>query len=290
MRLPPWLTKKMPPPGVIEKMENLISSFSLHTVCQEAKCPNIGECFSRRTAAFMILGDYCTRNCRFCAVKKGNPVPPDPDEPENVARAVARLGLSYVVVTSVTRDDLPDGGADQFVKVINWIKKLCGGKTYIEVLIPDFKGLLSPLKKVVEAGPFVVNHNLETIPRLYTKVRPQADYKRSVELLKRCKSIDPAIYTKSGLMVGLGESFDEVVQVMKDLREAKCDILTIGQYLRPSPSHLEVKEFVHPDIFKKYREIAYSMGFKYVASSPFVRSSYMAADWLKALRQIKRRD
>lgn len=282
MKLPDWLTKKMPPPGTVEKMENLIASLSLHTVCQEARCPNIGECFSRKTATFMILGNQCTRNCRFCAVKKGNPLPPDPDEPENVAKAVAKLGLSYVVITSVTRDDLPDGGAGQFARVIDCIKKLCGSKTYIEVLIPDFKGSFSSLKKVIEAKPFVINHNLETIPRLYPEVRPRANYQRSLEVLRRCKSVDPATYTKSGLMVGLGETFDEVVQVIKDLREVGCDILTIGQYLRPSPSHLEVKEFVHPDVFKKYEEVAYSLEFTYVASSPFVRSSYMAKDWLIA--------
>jgi len=285
MRLPSWLTKKFSSGEAegIRNMEKLLKSLSLHTVCQEARCPNIGECFSRKTATFMILGNICTRNCRFCAVKKGTPLPPDPEEPENVAKAVDKLGLKYVVITSVTRDDLPDGGAHQFVRTINSIKKLCGERTLIEVLIPDFGGVMSSLRKVLEAKPLVLNHNLETVPRLYAKVRPQANYQRSIELLERCKKISPQIYTKSGLMVGLGEKMDEVIEVMKDLRSVNCDILTIGQYLRPTSKHLEVKEFIPPEIFSRYREIAYSLGFIYVASSPFVRSSYMAREWLKNL-------
>jgi len=252
MRLPPWLTKRMPPPHVVEEMEN----------------------------AFMILGNYCTRNCSFCAVKKGVPSPPDPEEPENVAKAVNKLGLNYVVITSPTRDDLPDGGAAQFARVISSVRKLYGEKIYIEILIPDFGGSFSSLQKVLKAKPFVLNHNLETVPRLYPEVRPGAEYQRSLRVLERCKKIDPRIYTKSGLMVGLGESQAEVIQVMKDLRSIGCDILTIGQYLRPSSKHLEVKEFIPPEVFDHYREVAYSLGFLYVASSPFVRSSYMARDWL----------
>lgn len=283
MRLPSWLTKKMPSSQVMEEMEELLSSLSLHTVCQEARCPNIGECFSQKTATFMILGNKCTRNCHFCAVNKGNPLPPEPKEPEKIAEAVAKLGLRYVVITSVTRDDLPDGGAGQFAETVKSIKKLCGEKIFVEVLIPDFCGSVSSVREVLQAGPFVVNHNLETIPRLYAKVRPQADYRRSIQLLKECKRIHPEIYTKSGLMVGLGEKVEEVIQVMKNLREADCNILTIGQYLRPSPEHLEVKEFIPPAIFRQYREIAYRLGFLYVASSPFVRSSYMAKNWLKSL-------
>jgi len=282
-QLPSWLTKKMPSPEVMKKMRELLSSLSLHTVCEEARCPNIGECFSHKTATFMILGNVCTRNCRFCAVSKGIPLPPDPKEPERVAEAVAKLGLRYVVITSVTRDDLTDGGAEQFAGTISSIKKLCGEEILVEVLIPDFGGSVSSLKKVLEAKPFVVNHNLETVPRLYPEVRPEANYQRSIRLLKECKRINPGIYTKSGLMVGLGERVNEVVQVMKDLREASCNILTIGQYLRPSKKHLEVKEFVPPDAFNRYKEIAYSLGFLYVASSPFVRSSYMAKNWLKSL-------
>ena len=280
MRLPPWLTKRMPPPYVMEEMEKLIKNLSLHTVCQEAHCPNIGDCFSRKTATFMILGNCCTRNCSFCAVKKGIPSPPAPEEPENVAKAVSKLKLNYVVITSPTRDDLPDGGAKQFARVISSIRKLCGEEIYIEVLIPDFAGSFSSLQKVLEAKPFVLNHNLETVPRLYPRVRPGAEYRRSLRLLERCKRIDPGIYTKSGLMVGLGETKDEVIRVMKDLRTTGCDILTIGQYLRPSSKHLEVREFIPPAVFNHYREIASSLGFLHVASSPFVRSSYMARDWL----------
>jgi len=285
MRLPSWLTKRISSLEMVEEMERLLSSLSLHTVCQEAKCPNIGECFSQKTATFMILGNRCTRACRFCAVKKGNPLPPDPEEAENVAKAVFILGLRYVVITSVTRDDLPDGGAEQFARTINSIKKLCGEKTFVEVLIPDFGGSVSSLKKVLEAEPFVVNHNLETVPRLYPEVRPGANYQRSIQLLKKCKEISPTVYTKSGLMVGLGEKMDEVVQVMKELRTAGCDILTIGQYLRPSPEHLEVREFIPPQTFAHYKEIACSLGFLYVASSPFVRSSYMAKNWLTSLKK-----
>lgn len=286
MSLPFWLTKRFSSSEQenIDRMHNLLKSFCLHTVCEEARCPNIGECFSKKTATFMILGDICTRNCRFCAVKKGNPLPPDPDEPENVAKAVKKLGLRYVVITSVTRDDLPDGGAEQFAKTIRCIKEVCGGETLVEVLVPDFKGDLLSLKKVLEEKPLVLNHNLETVPRLYPQVRPKADYKRSIGILRESKKIFPHVYTKSGLMVGLGEKRDEVVEVMKDLRNAGCDILTIGQYLRPTSWHLEVKEFIRPEVFSWYKEVAYSLGFIYVASSPFVRSSYMAKDWLKSLR------
>ncbi len=287
MKLPPWLTKKMPSPEVLVSMKNLFDFFSLHTVCQEANCPNIGECFSRKTATFMILGNQCTRNCRFCAVKKGNPLPLNPEEPENVAKATAKLGLKYVVITSVTRDDLSDGGAKQFFKTINSIKRVCGKKTFVEVLIPDFAGLESSLKEVLKAKPFVINHNLETISRLYDQVRPEANYQISLQLLKKCKQINSEVYTKSGLMVGLGEKVDEVVKVMKDLRNVNCDILTIGQYLKPSPEHLKVEEFIHPRIFTNYRKIAYSLGFLYVASAPFVRSSYMAKDWLNSLNHLR---
>ncbi|MBE0477522.1 lipoyl synthase [Candidatus Aerophobetes bacterium] len=283
MKLPSWLTKRVSSFEVIEEMEHLLHSFSVHTVCQEARCPNIGECFSQRTAAFMILGDVCTRNCYFCAVKKGKPLFPDMEEPERIAQVVAKLDLRYVVITSVTRDDLPDGGARQFAGTITAIKKLCGEKTFVEVLIPDFCGSLSSLQEVLQAKPLVLNHNLETVPALYTEVRPEADYQRSLQLLKECKRIYPKIYTKSGLMVGLGEKKDEVVQVMQDLRNVDCDILTIGQYLRPSPEHLEVKEFIPPATFEWYEKVAYSLRFLYVASSPFVRSSYMAKNWLKSL-------
>ncbi len=283
MRLPPWIKKRVPSLKVLEEMEGLLHSLSLHTVCQEASCPNIGECFSRKTATFMILGKRCTRNCRFCAVKKEKPLPLNPEEPNNVAKAVKLLNLSYVVITSVTRDDLIDGGATQFAQTIKSMRVLCGENIRIEVLIPDFKGSFSSLKKVLEAKPNVLNHNLETVPRLYPEVRPQANYKLSLEVLKKCKEINPYIYTKSGLMVGLGESFEEVTGVMKDLRKVNCDFLTIGQYLRPSPHHLEVKEFIHPEKFQKYGKIAKDLGFLHAASSPFTRSSYHAQDILNHL-------
>ena len=285
MRLPPWIKKKAPSPKVLEEMEKLLYSLSLATVCREAKCPNIGECFSRKTATFMILGKRCTRNCRFCAVEKGNPLPLDPEEPNNVARAVKRLSLSYVVITSVTRDDLLDGGARQFVQTIKSIRSLCGENVRIEILVPDFKGSLSSLRKVLKARPNVLNHNLETVARLYPGVRPQANYQRSLEVLKRSKEINPHIYTKSGIMVGLGELFEEVVRVMEDLRKVDCDLLTIGQYLRPSPHYLEVKEFISPKKFQEYGEIARDLGFLCVASSPFTRSSYHAQDMLNHLNK-----
>jgi len=276
MSLPQWLKKRAPREEVLREIKGLLRSYALHTVCEEAQCPNIGECFQKRTATFLILGDRCTRNCRFCAIKKEAPLPLDSQEPENVAQAVKKLGLRYVVITSVTRDDLPDGGAEQFAQTIKEIRRVDGDEIKVEILIPDFKGSLFSLKKVMEAKPDVLNHNLETASRLYPQVRPQADYKRSLKLLKRSKELDSSIYTKSGLMVGLGESFTEVVEAMKDLREVQCDILTIGQYLRPSFQHLAVKEFVTPDRFKEYEEIGQSLDFSYIASSPFTRSSYQA--------------
>lgn len=284
MSFPPWIKKRAPKEEILQEMKHLLRSLSLHTVCEEARCPNIGECFAKKTATFMILGNRCTRNCRFCVVEKGNPLPLDFSQPENVGRAVNRLSLRYVVITSVTRDDLPDGGARQFTRTIKEIRRIDKDGIRIEILIPDFKGSLSSLKAVIGAKPDVLNHNLETVPRLYETVRPKADYLRSLELLRQSKEMNSGIYTKSGLMVGLGESFGEVVEVMKDLREIGCDILTIGQYLRPSPEHLEVKEFVEPRKFKKYEKIGRSLGFSCVAASPFVRSSYQAKE---ALEKIK---
>ncbi|MEA1964870.1 MAG: lipoyl synthase [Candidatus Aerophobetes bacterium] len=277
MKFPYWIKKKAPDQELLQEMERLLRSLSLHTVCEEARCPNIGECFSRKTATFMILGDVCSRNCRFCAVKKGKPLPLDIEEPKNVAEAVKRLNLDYVVVTSVTRDDLKDGGAEHFARTVKEIKN--GNKRIrVEVLIPDFKGSLSSLQVVLETEPEVLNHNLETVPRLYSEVRPQADYERSLTLLKQSKKLFPSIYAKSGLMVGLGEKFEEVVEVMKDLREVECDILTIGQYLRPSPGHLRIKEFVRPEKFKEYEKIGISLGFSSIMAGPFVRSSYRAKE------------
>ncbi len=285
MSLPPWIKKRAPKQKVLQEMKHLLRSLSLHTVCEEARCPNIGECFAKKTATFMILGNRCTRNCRFCAVEKGDPLSLDPSEPENVARAVNRLSLRYVVITSVTRDDLPDGGASQFVRTIKEIRRINEDEIRIEILIPDFKGSLSSLKTVIAARPDVLNHNLETVPRLYGTVRPKADYSRSLELLRRSKEMNSGIYTKSGLMVGLGEKFGEVVEVMKDLREVGCDILTIGQYLRPSFKHLEVKEFVKPEKFREYEKTGRSLGFSSVAASPFVRSSYQAKEALEKAKE-----
>jgi len=283
MALPEWLKKRAPKEEILQEMQRLLRSLSLHTVCEEARCPNIGECFARKTATFMILGDRCTRNCTFCAVKKGNPLPLDPQEPENIAKAVNKLRLKYVVITSVTRDDLNDGGANQFAKTIREISKL-NKKTKTEVLIPDFKGSLPSLKKVIEAKPFVLNHNLETVSRLYSQVRPLANYKRSLKLLKQAKELNPSIHTKSGLMVGLGETSDEIVKVMKDLRQVKCEILTIGQYLRPSIKHLPVKEYIKPEEFQEYKKIGKSLGFLSIISGPFVRSSYRAGEiWDKTI-------
>jgi lipoic acid synthetase len=288
MSLPQWLKKRAPRKEVLQEIKGLLRSYALHTVCEEAQCPNIGECFQKKTATFLILGDRCTRNCRFCAVKKEAPLPLDSQEPENVAQVVKKLGLRYVVITSVPRDDLPNGGAEQFAQTIREIRKANGEETRVEVLIPDFKGSLLSLKKVMEAKPDVLNHNLETISHLYPQVRPQADYERSLELLERSKELDSSIYTKSGLMVGLGESFIEVIETMEDLREVECNILTIGQYLRPSSQHLAVKEFVTPEKFKEYEKIGQSLGFSYIASSPFTRSSYQAEQALDKAMEKQR--
>ncbi len=275
MNLPSWIRKKVPAPQSLREMKELLRSLRLHTVCEEAGCPNLGECFSQKTATFMILGDRCTRSCSFCGVKKENPTPPDPEEPRNIARAVEKLRLEYVVITSVTRDDLADGGASQFALTIKEIKERSDGIP-IEVLVPDFNGSLAALGQIIEAGPHVLNHNLETLRRLYPEVRPGADYLHSLGLLREGKRLDPDIYTKSGLMLGLGETREEVAGVMRDLRGAGCDILTIGQYLRPSSQNIPVKEYIAPEKFREYEQIGKSLGFLAVASSPFVRSSYRA--------------
>lgn len=278
-RFPEWLKKKIPACGGIQSTRGLIEGLGLNTVCKSARCPNQGECYSRRTATFLIMGGTCTRGCRFCAVEKGIPLPLDPEEPRKVAEAVASLGLKHAVVTSVTRDDLPDCGASHFVSTIKAIRIRQPGTT-IEVLTPDFRGLLRPVDAVVSARPEVFNHNLETVPRLYRRVRPGAGYRRSLALLERVKARDAVVLTKSGIMVGLGESFSEVRQVMADLRTAGCDIITVGQYLQPSAEQLEVKEFVRPEIFEEYREAALEMGFRQAVCGPFVRSSYKAVDCL----------
>ncbi|WP_142413674.1 lipoyl synthase [Hathewaya massiliensis] len=283
---PDWLKVKIDLGANLKQVKALTQSLSLNTVCQEANCPNRMECYNKRTATFMILGSVCTRNCRFCNVTPGKPQCVDPEEPRHLAEAVKELGLKHAVVTSVTRDDLPDGGASHFAKVIEEIRRL-NPNTTVEVLIPDLKGNWDALKIIVDAKPEILNHNVETTPNLYKTVRPQAIYKRSLELLEKAKEMDNSILTKSGFMLGLGETEEEIIDLLKDLRAIDCDVVTIGQYLRPSKEHLEVKEYVHPDTFNKYRDIGMEMGFKYIASSPLVRSSYNASKVLEQEGMLK---
>ncbi|QOX65212.1 lipoyl synthase [Anoxybacterium hadale] len=274
---PDWLKIRVSYSPKINEVSEMLKALNLHTVCQEANCPNAMECFGKRTATFMILGRECTRQCTFCNVSKGHPMLVDEDEPARVAKAAAELDLKHVVVTSVTRDDLPDGGAGHFARVIEEVKKTSPA-TAIEVLIPDFEGDKEALAVVAAAKPQVINHNIETVKRLYPSVRPIADYDRSLELIQRVKELDPSIYSKSGLMVGLGETPDEVEELLKDLRKSDCDIVTIGQYLAPSALHHPVVEYVTPEQFEKYKLLAEGMGFRHVASSPLVRSSYHAGE------------
>lgn len=284
LRKPEWLKARPGRAAVSHEIKKMLRDLKLNTVCEEAGCPNCGECFSRRTATFLILGQVCSRDCRFCQVSKGRPQAVDPDEPERLALAVSKLRLRHVVITSVTRDDLADGGADVFAEVIRSIRRRCGGESpVIEVLIPDFQGDRRALAAVAAARPEIINHNLETVPRLYPLVRPQAGYRRSLELLEQVKQLDPGIISKSGLMVGLGETEAEVLAVLKDLRLHGCDILTIGQYLAPSRQHLPVAAYIHPDIFAQYRRQAEELGFKAVASGPLVRSSYLADQVLEQM-------
>ncbi len=273
---PAWLKKRLPPSEDLVKVKSILDLAELHTVCEEARCPNLGECFSKGTATILILGRICTRNCGFCAVEHGVPISPDEGEPEKVAQAVKKMGLRYVVITSVTRDDLPDGGASHFARTIQAIRAL-DRETNVEGLIPDFKGDLSPLRTVLKEGPDVLNHNIETIPRLYQEVRPQADYRRSLHLLRRVKERDAQILTKSGFMLGLGETEREIFSLLEDLREVGCDFLTIGQYLQPRPDRLPVVRYIPPEEFDAYKKKGEEMGFKCVASGPFVRSSFHAA-------------
>ncbi len=275
IRKPKWLRRRLPKGPEYARMKNLIHNNSLSTVCQEAQCPNQFECFSKGTATFMILGDRCTRNCGFCAVSHKPLSMPDPEEPARVAAAVASLNLKYAVITSVTRDDLPDGGGSHFIKTIQEIHSRTPG-TRVEILIPDLQGNWESLGKIMEARPDVLNHNLETVPRLYSRVRPEAEYERSLKLLRKAKGISPQTPTKSGVMLGLGETIDEVRSTMGDLLNSGCDILTLGQYLQPSRSHLPVERFVSPEEFESLKEYAISLGFKGVASSPTVRSSFEA--------------
>ncbi len=276
IKKPEWLRKRISNIEAIEDTAALLKDLSLNTVCDGADCPNRCECYAKKTATFMILGSVCSRQCRFCAVSKGNPEVPDPHEPANIGKACKELGLKHVVVTSVTRDDLPDGGAEHFALTVYEIRKQ-NPLSSIELLIPDLNGDWDSLKIITDSKPDVLNHNIETVPSLYTKVRPQADYKRSLELLAKVKVLDSRILTKSGIMVGLGEKDEEVYEVMDDLRRSGCDILTIGQYLQPSEQHIQLEEYIHPEKFEAYRMVAERKGFKHVSSGPFVRSSYNAA-------------
>jgi len=275
MRLPEWIRTKCYTGDHETRL--ILRKHGISTVCEEARCPNRGECFAKPTATFMILGSHCTRHCGFCSVNSSAPEPPGKCEPENVALAAEEMGLSYVVITSVTRDDLPDGGAGHFAKTISAVRRRLPAAK-IEVLTPDFQGDPEALAAVLEARPDVFNHNVETIERLYPVVRPQAVFRRSLSLLKRAKGIAPGISVKSGFMLGLGETQGEVLELLKELRLACCDIVTIGQYLRPTRTNLPVVEYVHPEVFERLRLKALSMGFSYVASGPLVRSSMNAAE------------
>lgn len=274
-RLPDWLTIRLPRPDTIKDVEKMMRGKNLHTVCESARCPNLPECWSKKTATFMILGDTCTRSCGFCAIKVGKGLELDPFEPLNVAKATKELGLKHVVVTSVARDDLKDQGAEQFAKTIRSIHKELP-HTIVEVLTPDFKGDEDCIRTVCEAKPEIYNHNIETVERLHTIVRPQAKYDRTLSVLTKVKEIDPTIYTKSGIMLGLGETKEEVITTLEDLRAIGVDAITIGQYLRPTMKHLPVVEYIHPEVFKEYETIGEEMGFVFVASGPFIRSSYNA--------------
>jgi len=272
-RRPEWLKVSLPMGESYRAIKQLVTSNRLHTVCEEARCPNVGECWGAGTATFMILGDVCTRSCGFCAVKTGRPEVLDLDEPRRLAEAVKTMGLNHAVITSVNRDELPDGGAAIFAESIRAIRRELPS-CRVEVLIPDFRGVWEALDVVIEARPDILNHNTESVPRLYSVVRPQARYERTLELLRRSKAA--GMFTKTGIMLGLGETDDELIEVLRDLRRVDCDVLTLGQYLQPTKDHLPVHRFVHPDDFARFRREALAMGFRYCESGPLVRSSYHA--------------
>lgn len=278
-RLPPWLKRPLPQPGMMFT-SSVIADLKLETVCESAKCPNRTECWSQQTATFMILGNVCTRPCGFCSVPKGKTEALEHDEPERVAEAAERLGLKYVVITSVTRDDLPDGGAEHFYRCVLAVRERTGAT--IEVLTPDFLGKTAAIDRVIEARPEVFNHNTETVPRLYHRVRRNAEYQRTLDLLARVKQRAPDMKTKSGLMLGLGETIEELFDVLADLRSVGCDMLTLGQYLQPSPAHLPVERYLPPEEFDEIGARARTLGFSLVASGPFVRSSYHAGEMAEA--------
>ena len=286
-RLPPWLRVKFNNNRAYHDVNTLMEDQSIHTVCQEALCPNRGECWGAGTATFLLLGDVCTRACKFCDIKHGQPGPMDWKEPERIAQSIKAMDLEHAVVTSVNRDERRDGGAPIFAMLIRRIRQLQPGCS-VEVLIPDFKGSLEALKIVMDAGPDILNHNLETIPQLFKTIQPQSSYQASRSTLVNAKRLNPSALTKSGLMVGLGESLDEIKETMRDIRSWEVDILTIGQYLQPSRNHLPVDRFYHPVEFEELKEYGLELGFKWVESAPLVRSSYHAADQVRALRGAKR--
>jgi lipoyl synthase len=283
-RKPPWLKVRFPGGENYMRLKAIMREGGLHTVCEEAHCPNMGECWEAGTATFMILGDTCTRACGFCAVKTGRPGPLDRLEPMRVANAVREMGLTHAVVTSVNRDDEPDGGASIFAATIRWIRRLSPG-TSVEVLIPDFMGNWDALATVMDARPEILNHNTETVPRLYRRVRQRGQYERTLELLRRAKELDPEAITKSGVMVGLGETKHELLMVFADLVDRGIDVLTLGQYLRPSAKHLPLVRYYHPDEFADLREDALALGFRHVEAGPLVRSSYHAERQVEGLRE-----
>lgn len=286
VRPPEWIREKRIHLSELHEVKNLMRRNRLSTVCEEARCPNRGECFSRGTATFLMLGDVCTRTCGFCDIAAGKPSPVDPLEPHRIASAARELGLRFVVLTSVDRDDLPDGGAGHFARAIAALKQL-DPPPGVEVLVPDFQGRFASVAAVIEAAPDVFNHNVETVPRLYERVRKGAVLDRSLGILSAAKILAPASTTKSGLMVGLGERSDEVRALLEQLREAEVDIVTVGQYLRPSRENLPVEEYVHPDVFASYREFGEGLGFRHVFSGPFVRSSYRAEEALRASEEAR---
>jgi lipoyl synthase len=279
IRKPAWLRVSPPAGEIYTKVKQSLRSRDLHTVCEEARCPNISECWGTGTATIMIMGDICSRGCRFCAVNSGKPVLLDPVEPRRVAEAIKEWGLRYVVITSVCRDDLQDGGAEHIAKTIKAIKSLCPN-IVVESLIPDFRGNVDSIKKIVKSRPVVISHNIETVKRLSSKIRDaRASYEQSLSILKKCKQMNSAIYTKSSIMLGLGESEEEIIKTMRDLRSVGVDILTMGQYLQPTLTHTPVLEYISPEQFNELREIAETMRFVYVASGPLVRSSYRAGEF-----------
>ncbi|NLN92510.1 MAG: lipoyl synthase [Candidatus Hydrogenedens sp.] len=282
-KFPPWIRTPWPQQGAVDEVRDTLSSLSLNTVCRSAHCPNQGECWSRRTATFMILGNVCSRNCAFCSVDGGCPQPADPEEPKRLAEAVRRLGLRYAVITSVTRDDLPDGGAAHFAAVIRAIREQCPGVA-IELLTPDFQGDENAIRTVTDERPEVFGHNVETVPRLHGLLRdPLASYERSLFVLKRLReNLPPECFVKSGLMVGCGEKAEEVLATLEELRQAGCDAVTIGQYLKPGKEHLDVQEFISPEQFEDYEKAARALGFSFVMSAPLVRSSYRAESILSS--------